>query len=138
MSSTIGVKRSHSEDDNDDNLSGPSNVASNNNDNHNGSAGKKKKKNKKAKANNGNGEDDHRDGSSPDPIDEKGPNSSIPIFLKKTYRLIESCDPAVCSWTEDGEMFVVSAQLVFADKLLGVGFLLSLRRSHHGNVSFLT
>jgi len=112
MSSTIGVKRSHSDDDNDDNLSGPSNAASNNNDNRNGSASKKKKKSKKARANNG--EDDHRDGSSPDPIDEKGPTSSIPIFLKKTYRLIESCDSAICSWTEDGEMFVVKDPELFA------------------------
>ena len=34
---------------------------------------------------------------------------AIPIFLQKTYRMIESCDPSLCSWTEDGEMFVVKA-----------------------------
>ena len=34
---------------------------------------------------------------------------AIPIFLQKTYRMIESCDPSMCSWTEDGEMFVVKA-----------------------------
>lgn len=41
--------------------------------------------------------------------DEPGSSnsSSIPIFLKKTYRMIETCDPSICSWTEDGEMFVV-------------------------------
>jgi len=34
---------------------------------------------------------------------------AIPIFLQKTYRMIECCDPSLCSWTEDGEMFVVKA-----------------------------
>ncbi|KAL7465802.1 hypothetical protein ACHAXS_006123 [Conticribra weissflogii] len=118
--SSIGVKRSHSDDDNDDNFSGHSNAASNDNDDNHGNANKalvnkKKKKGKKAKAN---GEDDFRDGASPDPIDDKGPNSSIPIFLKKTYRLIESCDPAICSWTEDGEMFVVKDPELFASTII--------------------
>jgi hypothetical protein len=41
--------------------------------------------------------------------DEQGSrnSNSIPIFLKKTYRMIETCDPSICSWTKDGEMFVV-------------------------------
>ena len=34
-------------------------------------------------------------------------SSAIPIFLKKTYRMIETCDSDICSWTTDGEMFVV-------------------------------
>lgn len=33
--------------------------------------------------------------------------TAIPIFLKKTYRMIETCDPEICTWTDDGEMFVV-------------------------------
>ena len=33
--------------------------------------------------------------------------SAIPIFLKKTYRMIETCDPEICCWSDDGEMFVV-------------------------------
>ena len=39
--------------------------------------------------------------------DDSNNSSAIPIFLKKTYRMIETCDPEVCSWTTDGEMFVV-------------------------------
>jgi hypothetical protein len=31
----------------------------------------------------------------------------IPIFLEKTYCMIEMCDPTICGWTDDGEMFVV-------------------------------
>lgn len=40
--------------------------------------------------------------------DDTASNSNaIPIFLKKTYRMIETCDPTICSWTDDGDMFVV-------------------------------
>lgn len=39
--------------------------------------------------------------------DGSGSSNAIPIFLKKTYRMIESCNPEICTWTEDGEMFVV-------------------------------
>ena len=42
-----------------------------------------------------------------DPTDSKVVSSAIPIFLKKTYRMIDTCDPEICSWTADGEMFVV-------------------------------
>lgn len=51
------------------------------------------------------------------PYDEDGVNyeagakkkevTTIPIFLKKTYDLIDNCDPSIASWTEDGEMFVI-------------------------------
>lgn len=39
--------------------------------------------------------------------DDAGGSNAIPIFLKKTYRMIETCDSNVCSWAPDGEMFVV-------------------------------
>ena len=43
-----------------------------------------------------------------DPDDPTGKSTNaIPIFLKKTYRMIDTCDPEICSWTADGEMFVV-------------------------------
>ena len=42
-----------------------------------------------------------------DDNDGSGSTNAIPIFLKKTYRMIETCDPAICSWTDDGEMFIV-------------------------------
>ena len=38
---------------------------------------------------------------------EDDATTTVPIFLKKTYRMIETCDPAICSWTEDGDTFVV-------------------------------
>lgn len=49
-----------------------------------------------------------------------GSNSSnpIPIFLKKTYRMIEACDPEICSWTDDGEMFVVKQPEQFASEII--------------------
>ena len=45
-------------------------------------------------------------------------NSAIPIFLKKTYRMIETCDPAICDWTPDGDMFVVKDPDVFASEII--------------------
>ena len=39
-------------------------------------------------------------------VDGKSSNA-IPIFLKKTYRMIDTCDPEICSWSPEGEMFVV-------------------------------
>ena len=50
-----------------------------------------------------------RGGGGEDPEDPTGSkvSSAIPIFLKKTYRMIDTCDPEICSWTADGEMFVV-------------------------------
>jgi len=40
--------------------------------------------------------------------------TTIPIFLKKTYKMIDTCDPSIASWTEDGEMFVVKDPDTFA------------------------
>ena len=45
-------------------------------------------------------------GGGDDGVSNKDENA-IPIFLKKTYRMIETCDPDICSWTADGDMFVV-------------------------------
>mmetsp|Transcript_4436 Transcript_4436/g.9589 ORF Transcript_4436/g.9589 Transcript_4436/m.9589 type:complete len:478 (+) Transcript_4436:167-1600(+) len=48
------------------------------------------------------------------PKDENNCSNAIPIFLKKTYRMIETCNPEICSWTADGEMFVVKNPELFA------------------------
>mmetsp|Transcript_16155 Transcript_16155/g.29134 ORF Transcript_16155/g.29134 Transcript_16155/m.29134 type:complete len:472 (+) Transcript_16155:121-1536(+) len=45
-------------------------------------------------------------------------SSAIPIFLKKTYRMIETCDVEICSWTDDGEMFVVKNPELFASDII--------------------
>jgi len=34
-------------------------------------------------------------------------NDECPIFLRKTYHMVDTCEPSVCSWSEDGETFVV-------------------------------
>lgn len=35
------------------------------------------------------------------------PPQEVPIFLRKTYHMIDTCDPAIACWSEDGETFVV-------------------------------
>lgn len=47
----------------------------------------------------------------------KGANT-IPIFLKKTYKMIDTCDPKISSWTPDGEMFVVKDPDLFAATII--------------------
>lgn len=42
----------------------------------------------------------------------------VPIFLRKTYFMIDTCDPAIASWSEDGESFVVRDPDVFAEKII--------------------
>lgn len=44
--------------------------------------------------------------------------TTIPIFLKKTYKMIDTCDPMIASWTEDGEMFVVKDPDMFAAQVI--------------------
>jgi heat shock transcription factor 2 len=31
----------------------------------------------------------------------------VPIFLRKTYHMIDTCDDSICSWCEEGTSFVV-------------------------------
>mmetsp|Transcript_15655 Transcript_15655/g.20407 ORF Transcript_15655/g.20407 Transcript_15655/m.20407 type:complete len:405 (+) Transcript_15655:136-1350(+) len=35
------------------------------------------------------------------------PSQEVPIFLRKTYHMIDTCDPTIACWSEDGETFVV-------------------------------
>lgn len=44
--------------------------------------------------------------------------SAAPIFLQKTFEMINSCDPNLASWTEDGTMFVIKDQKVFAEHII--------------------
>lgn len=44
--------------------------------------------------------------------------STIPIFLKKTYKMVDTCDPKIASWTPDGEMFVVKDPDLFASEVI--------------------
>lgn len=45
-------------------------------------------------------------------------STTIPIFLKKTYKMIESSPPEIAAWTADGEMFVVKDPDEFAAKII--------------------
>ncbi|KAL7428954.1 hypothetical protein ACHAXH_003209 [Discostella pseudostelligera] len=55
-------------------------------------------------------------GDSDDPTGKS--TNAIPIFLKKTYRMIDTCDPEICSWTADGEMFVVKNPELFSSDII--------------------
>lgn len=44
--------------------------------------------------------------------------TTIPIFLKKTYKMIDTCDPSIASWSEEGDMFVVKDPEVFASRVI--------------------
>ena len=35
----------------------------------------------------------------------------------ETYKMIETCDPNIASWTEDGEMFTVKNPELFASEV---------------------
>ncbi|KAL3798189.1 hypothetical protein HJC23_005750 [Cyclotella cryptica] len=41
-----------------------------------------------------------------------------PIFLKKTYKMIDSCDPAICTWSPDGLSFIVKDPDIFASEII--------------------
>jgi len=45
-------------------------------------------------------------------------STTIPIFLKKTYKMIESSPPEVAAWTADGDMFVVKDPDEFASQII--------------------
>jgi len=72
---------------------------------HNGNASKKDKKTKK-KA---------------DSISYHQKNG-IPIFLQKTYAMINTCDPNMAEWTPNGTMFVVKDQTRFAKEVIPLFF----------------
>jgi len=45
-------------------------------------------------------------------------NVEVPIFLRKTYHMIDTCDPTVASWSDNGETFVVKQPNVFETKII--------------------
>jgi len=42
----------------------------------------------------------------------------IPVFLKKTYHMIDSCDPTIATWSNDGRTFLVKDPEVFASDII--------------------
>lgn len=51
---------------------------------------------------------------------DKGENA--PIFLRKTYHMIDTCDPNVATWSDDGLTFVVKDTERFASEIIGQFF----------------
>lgn len=45
-------------------------------------------------------------------------NVEVPIFLRKTYHMVDTCDPAVAAWSDDGETFVVKQPEIFETKII--------------------
>mmetsp|Transcript_10399 Transcript_10399/g.20928 ORF Transcript_10399/g.20928 Transcript_10399/m.20928 type:complete len:465 (+) Transcript_10399:303-1697(+) len=47
-----------------------------------------------------------------------GKQKDIPIFLQKTWSMINNCDPEICEWSEDGETFIVKEPERFASSVI--------------------
>ncbi|EQC35166.1 hypothetical protein SDRG_07398 [Saprolegnia diclina VS20] len=47
---------------------------------------------------------------------------TTPVFLLKTYEMLERCPTHVAGWTDDGEAFVVRSKTEFETKVLPVYF----------------
>jgi len=45
--------------------------------------------------------------------EQQQPSQDVPIFLRKTYHMIDTCDPTIACWSEDGETFVVKDPVKF-------------------------
>lgn len=45
-------------------------------------------------------------------------DKGVPLFLQKTYAMINSCDPAIAAWSEDGNSFVVKNQGTFEREII--------------------
>jgi len=44
--------------------------------------------------------------------------TEVPIFLRKTYHMIDTCDPSISSWSEDGETFIVKQPEIFEKQII--------------------
>lgn len=42
----------------------------------------------------------------------------VPVFLKKTYHMIDTCDPTIATWSSDGRTFVVKDTEIFASEII--------------------
>jgi hypothetical protein len=48
----------------------------------------------------------------------EGGRSDQPVFLRKLYQILESCPPAIASWSERGDSFVIKDPDVFAAQII--------------------
>lgn len=44
--------------------------------------------------------------------------TEVPIFLQKAYHMIDTCDPSICSWSEDGLTFIVKNTFLFETTII--------------------
>lgn len=52
------------------------------------------------------------------PNNKRIDSDKVPIFLRKTYHMIDTCDSNVASWSNDGLSFVVKDPEIFAMKII--------------------
>jgi len=50
--------------------------------------------------------------------DAKKESPEAPIFLRKTYHMIDTCDAKIAGWSEDGDTFVVKDPEIFASEII--------------------
>lgn len=53
-----------------------------------------------------------------DNLENENSLSTVPVFLKKLAKMIETCDSDICSWADDGDMFVVKNPDRFAEDII--------------------
>ena len=53
-----------------------------------------------------------------DNLENENSLSTVPVFLKKLAKMIETCDQEICSWADDGDMFVVNNPDRFAEDII--------------------
>eukprot|EP00934_Nitzschia_sp_Nitz4_P006490 Nitzschia sp. Nitz4//scaffold11_size288233//29215//30795//NITZ4_000733-RA/size288233-processed-gene-0.138-mRNA-1//1//CDS//3329533951//6480//frame0 len=52
----------------------------------------------------------------------KDGSESAPIFLRKTYHMIDTCNPEIATWSDEGLTFVVKDPEIFASQIIGQFF----------------
>jgi hypothetical protein len=49
---------------------------------------------------------------------KKDTSDNVPVFLKKTYLMIDTCDATIATWSDDGLSFVVKDTEKFASQII--------------------
>jgi len=49
---------------------------------------------------------------------KKSKTQEAPIFLRKTYHMVDTCDPVIACWSEDGRIFIVKDPDEFAASII--------------------
>jgi len=65
-----------------------------------------------------NGHTQKKGGSAVRKVEYHDRKNVAPMFVKKTYAMINTSDPALATWTDDGKMFVIKDQDTFAKEVI--------------------